>query len=260
MQHKIFKTLLAVVIATMTFYTEADIEIVDGIKWTYTVKNGKASVGGENYPRAIPQSTSGAITIPSILGGYPVTSIGDRAFCDCKSLTSVTIPKSVWRIGHVAFCGCSSLTSVTIPDSVASVGTAAFLGCSSLTRVTIPNSVTSIGDSVFRGCRELTIYTDAGNAHRIRKMLDDGNYPRRLFREMYDEIPDANIKGIIEQGPNEPKTKGQQAEEQKPYGFLCGFVLGCASAFVIFGGLFFWIVRRKNKREGASEKTDSFVN
>jgi hypothetical protein len=60
----------------------------------------------------------------------------------------------------------------------------------------------------------------------------------------------ANVKEIIEQ-----KANGHEAEEQKPHGFLCGFVLGCASAFVIFGGLFFWIVRRKNKREGASAET-----
>jgi len=57
----------------------------------------------------------------------------------------------------------------------------------------------------------------------------------------------ANVKEIIEQ-----KANGHEAEEQKSHGFLCGFVLGCASAFVILGGLFFWIVRRKNKRDGAS--------
>lgn len=90
MKHKIFKTLLAVVAATMTFFAEADTDTVNGIKWTYFVKNGEASIGGGHFSSpAIPESTSGAITIPSTLGGYPVTSIGDVAFYGCSSLTSV---------------------------------------------------------------------------------------------------------------------------------------------------------------------------
>ena len=78
-----------------------------------------------------------------------VTSIGDSAFSDCKSLASITIPDSVTSIGDSAFSGCSSLTSITIPDSVTSIGSDAFSGCSSLTSVTIPDSVTSIGSDAF---------------------------------------------------------------------------------------------------------------
>ena len=97
--------------------------------------------------------------IPHTIKGVTVTSIGDQAFYNCTSLTSVTIPDSVTSIDKDAFCFCSSLTSVTIPDSVTSIGDSAFYGCESLTSVTIPDSVTSIGSCAFYGCASLTSVT-----------------------------------------------------------------------------------------------------
>ena len=87
-----------------------------------------------------------------------VTSIGDSAFYDCSSLTSVSIPNSVTNIGDGAFCF-SGLTSITIPNSVTNIGDDAFYGCFDLTSVTIPNSVTSIGEYAFWCCSGLTSIT-----------------------------------------------------------------------------------------------------
>ena len=85
-----------------------------------------------------------------------VTTIGDYAFNDWRSLTSVTIPNSVTSIGERAFSGCSSLTRLTIGNSVTTIPYDCFYGCSSLTSVTIPNSVTTIGDYAFNYCSSLT--------------------------------------------------------------------------------------------------------
>ena len=45
-----------------------------------------------------------------------VIAIGNSAFSDCKSLTSVTIPDGVREINSYAFSGCTSLAGVTIPN------------------------------------------------------------------------------------------------------------------------------------------------
>ena len=87
------------------------------------------------------------------------TSIGQYAFYNCYSLTSVTIPASVTSFDSYAFQNCFSLTSVTIPASVTSFGNYAFHNCYSLTSVTIPASVTSLSSSAFSTCYSLTSVT-----------------------------------------------------------------------------------------------------
>ena len=101
---------------------------------------------------------------------YDVTSIGEEAFYDCKSLTSITIPNSVTSIENMAFAWCTGLTSITIPNSVMSIGEWAFGECSKLTSITIPNSVTSIGGFAFAWCESLTSITIPNSVTSIENM------------------------------------------------------------------------------------------
>ena len=118
----------------------------------YSAIDGKVTI--TNY-----KGSASKLEIPNKIKGYPVTSIGESAFYECTSLTSVTIPDSVTNIGNKAFEDCTSLTSITIPDSVTSIGDVAFAGCTNLTSITIPDSVTNIGNKAFWGCRALTSVT-----------------------------------------------------------------------------------------------------
>ena len=76
---------------------------------------------------------SGNVVIPSSVNyngtTYSVRSIGNFAFRDCSSLTSIQIPNSVTSIGNYAFYYCKSLTSIQIPNSVTSIGNYAFEYC-----------------------------------------------------------------------------------------------------------------------------------
>ena len=94
-----------------------------------------------------------SITIPQ-----GVTSIGDDDFGNCHSLTSITIPQGVTSIGDSAFYNCCSLASIAIPEGVTSIDRYAFRNCYSLTSITIPQGVTSIG-AAFDGCHSLTSVT-----------------------------------------------------------------------------------------------------
>ena len=96
-----------------------------------------------------------------------VTSIGEDAFSECNSLTSIEIPNSVTSIGDAAFYDCYSLTSIEIPNSVTSIGNFAFQRCFGLTSVTIGNSVTSIGSRAFSACSGLASITSLIPADKL---------------------------------------------------------------------------------------------
>ncbi len=133
---------------------------------TYELKDGKITITGCD------ENASGEVVIPAEIDGYPVTSIGEKAFTTWteidggvtqitgrSNITSIIIPDSVTSIGDWAFSGCTGLTSINIPNSVTSIGDYAFNQCTGLTSITIPDSVTSIGDYAFNQCTGLTSIT-----------------------------------------------------------------------------------------------------
>jgi len=103
----------------------------DNLTWSIDTVNGVLTIDGKGDMYDVPYSSyspwySYRSYFESVIIGNSVTSIGDRAFKYCRSLTNVTIPESVKSIGDFAFLYCDSLTTATIPYSVKSIGENAF--------------------------------------------------------------------------------------------------------------------------------------
>jgi hypothetical protein len=157
-------------------------------QFTYTVNNGTITITGYT-------GRGGAVTIPDMINGRPVTSLGVNAFINCTNMTSLRIGTNVTSIAAYALdSDCLSFTAIIvdplnsvyssvdgvlfnksqttliqcpqgkagsypIPNSVTNIGSTTFQDCHILTNVTIPNSVTSIGQYAFQSCWNLTSLT-----------------------------------------------------------------------------------------------------
>ena len=93
----------------------------------YEIKGDAATITGCD------KKASGALIIPATIEGKSVTSIGDKAFAECTSLTSITIPDGVTSIGEWAFINCTRLTAVTFLGDAPKVASGNAFNASSVT-------------------------------------------------------------------------------------------------------------------------------
>ncbi len=183
---------------------------VDGIYYSFRTTTYPVSVSVTSPGTGSSKDVyKGAITIPSSVTyenkTYSVTAISSDAFFECKDLTSIAIPSSIYEMGNDAFNGCSGLskvivsnlaawcridfpnvwsnplyyahhlysdnnteiTNLVIPNSVTSIAPRAFCDCTGLTSVTFGSNVTSIGSAAFIRCTGLSTITIPNNVKTI---------------------------------------------------------------------------------------------
>lgn len=142
----------------------------DGVPYTYVeLDDGTIEIRSYTGRRKY-------ITIPEMIDGKPVTSIGDFAFSGESDLREIWLPDCLTHIGRYAFENCSNLLHIDIPEGVteieagafynnvrlsyvafagnsalATIGDEAFAYCSKLTRFEVPAGVVSLNGSAFLG-------------------------------------------------------------------------------------------------------------
>lgn len=119
-----------------------------------------------------PETTGGEDPAPAAYDPAGlVTTIGDGAFMDCTSLTTITLPYFIARIGNSAFENCTALATFTTMDgadkktaALRTIGDRAFFGNTSLNNVDVNTTkgVNTIGVSAFENCGQLATINLSG--------------------------------------------------------------------------------------------------
>ena len=133
---------------------------------------------------ALNPKASGELFIPEqiVVGQntYTVTSIGDKAFKGCKTLTAVVLPRTLQRVYRSAFEGtgimsnkenwtegCLWIDSILIatdksikprfvvPEGTRLIAAGAFAGNKTIERVELPSCISRIDHETFYNCKNL---------------------------------------------------------------------------------------------------------
>ena len=148
----------------------------DGLIWNLDESGGLTISGQGSMDDYGPSESPWGKGVESVTIEDGVVSIGECAFADCSSLTSIAIPASVASIGAGAFKNCVSLLSITIPGPVKAIEEGTFLNCTALAYVSLPDALESIGEDAFYKCIALAYINIPDSVRHIDKMTFETGY------------------------------------------------------------------------------------
>ena len=133
-------------------------------------------------------------------------------FYDCRSLTSLKLPKTVKRIELYAMQYCKSLQKCTLPESLSEINDKAFAN-TNLSEVTFPASLTSIKSKAFSECNNLktlrftspSVPTFGQDVFENCSKLEKVYVPKASLNEYKDKL---KLTQKVEFIGEDPKTAG----------------------------------------------------
>ena len=178
----------------------------DGKLSSLDLSDAKIVKGGGNYIK---------VKIGLSFRFYNITEndvVGFYMFYNCRSLTSLKLPKTVKRIELYAMQYCKSLQKCTLPESLSEINDKAFAN-TNLSEVTFPASLTSIKSKVFYECSNLktlrftssSVPTFGQDVFEDCSKLEKVYEPKASLNEYKERL---KLKPTVEFIGEDPKTAG----------------------------------------------------
>ena len=178
----------------------------DGKLSSLDLSDAKIVKGGGNYIKVKRRMFTRyySITENDVVGFY--------MFYNCRSLTSLKLPKTVKRIELYAMQYCKSLQKCTLPESLSEINDKAFAN-TNLSEVTFPASLTSIKSKVFYECSNLktlrftssSVPTFGQDVFEDCSKLEKVYVPKASLNEYKERL---KLKPTVEFIGEDPKTAG----------------------------------------------------
>lgn len=207
--------LMGILLAAMLLWASAvtalaydQVIIQGGLKYGLDGWTGTATVVGTEG------SCGKKLTIPDTVTHngrvYPVTGIGQGAFCNCRQLVSVELPGMLRHIDEHAFSLCINLASMLLPPTLRVIGDCAFYGCSGLQAVWFmpPSHLEHVGDRAFYGCWSLTGIQLPGSV----AFVGEEAFGRSANSVTSEEL--CGNCGYYEWGGDDSSTEGETDDEE----------------------------------------------
>ena len=178
----------------------------DGKLSSLDLSDAKIVKGGGNYIK---------VKIGLSFRFYNITEndvVGFYMFYNCRSLTSLKLPKTVKRIELYAMQYCKSLQKCTLPENLSEINDKAFAN-TNLSEVTFPASLTSIKSKVFYECSNLktlrftssSVPTFGQDVFEDCSKLEKVYVPKASLNEYKEKL---KLKPTVEFIGEDPKTAG----------------------------------------------------
>ncbi|MBQ8946135.1 MAG: leucine-rich repeat domain-containing protein [Lachnospiraceae bacterium] len=142
------------------------------------IEEGITSITADN-------AFSGASSLSILRLPSSIATIGDFAFYNCSSLSTVTFRPDtlISRIGRYAFYNCA-FTVFDIPSPAASnsiIDEGAFTNCKKLTSFSVPTGIRIVGASAFTGCSQMSTIVFPTSLNRIGNFALDADTIKAVY-------------------------------------------------------------------------------
>ena len=162
--------------------TSLDVSAVSNTEFADEAFKGSYNLESLQLPTSLPRISymmvAGSKNLKSIDIPASVEEIGQSAFEDCRSITTISFAENslLRKIGNWAFYNAHALQHLEIPAGVTEIGDGAFYGCTYMEDLSIPASVQTIGDNTFSLCT------------KIKKMMVDAVVPPTIQAKTFFEV------------------------------------------------------------------------